>query len=82
MPYIKITQPKLADAIVAELESMILEGSLQPGRAVWDYRDFTGTVGQSDLHGHLRFASGAPRGKLSGSVTSRQLLDQGCSPSP
>ena len=50
-----------------------LQGSLQPGRAVWDYRDFTGTVGQSDLHGHLRFASGAPRGKLSGSVTSRQL---------
>ena len=32
MPYIKITQPKLADAIVAELESMILEGSLQPGQ--------------------------------------------------
>jgi hypothetical protein len=50
-----------------------LQGSLQPGRAVWDYRDFTGTVGQSDLHGNLRFVSGAPRGKLSGSVTSRQL---------
>lgn len=50
-----------------------LQGSLQPGRAVWDYRDFTGTVGQSDLHGSLRFVSGAPRGKLSGSVTSRQL---------
>lgn len=50
-----------------------LQGSLQPGRAVWDYRDFTGTVGQSDLHGNLRFVSGAPRGKLSGSITSRQL---------
>lgn len=50
-----------------------LHGSLQPGRAVWDYRDFTGTVGQSDLLGNLRFVSGAPRGKLSGSVTSRQL---------
>ncbi|ALP40328.1 hypothetical protein WL1483_909 [Aeromonas schubertii] len=32
MPYRKITQPKLADAIVAELENMILEGSLQPGQ--------------------------------------------------
>lgn len=32
MPYLKITQPKLADAIVAELEQMILEGSLQPGQ--------------------------------------------------
>ncbi|MGL5522750.1 MAG: GntR family transcriptional regulator, partial [Aeromonas veronii] len=26
MPYRKITQPKLADSIVAELEQMILEG--------------------------------------------------------
>jgi GntR family transcriptional repressor for pyruvate dehydrogenase complex len=34
MPYIKITQPKLADAIVAELESMILEGSLAAGPEV------------------------------------------------
>ncbi|KRB27792.1 AsmA family protein [Acidovorax sp. Root70] len=50
-----------------------LLGSLQPGRAVWDYRDFTGTVGQSDLHGTLRFVSGAPRGKLSGDITSNQL---------
>ncbi len=50
-----------------------LQGSLQPGQAVWDYRDFTGTLGQSDLQGNLRFVSGAPRGKLSGSVTSRQL---------
>lgn len=50
-----------------------LQGSLQPSRAVWDYRDFTGTVGQSDLHGNLRFVSGAPRGKLSGAITSNQL---------
>lgn len=50
-----------------------LQGSLQPGRAVWNYRDFTGTVGQSDLHGNLRFVSGAPRGKLSGAITSNQL---------
>lgn len=32
MPYRKITQPKLADAIVAELEQMILEGSLKSGQ--------------------------------------------------
>ena len=50
-----------------------LQGSLQPGRAVWNYRDFTGTVGQSDLHGNLRFVSGASRGKLSGAITSNQL---------
>ena len=51
-----------------------LQGSLQPGRAVWDYRDFTGTVGQSDLHGNLRFVSAAPRGKLSGAITSLSLI--------
>eukprot|EP01030_Chromulinospumella_sphaerica_P000575 gene575-569_t len=59
-----------------------LQGSLQPGRAVWNYRDFTGTVGQSDLHGNLRFVSGAPRGKLSGAITSNQLRLADLGPAP
>ncbi|RAR74011.1 hypothetical protein AX018_10686 [Paracidovorax anthurii] len=50
-----------------------LVGSLQPGRAVWDYRDFTGTVGQSDLRGHLTYTSAQPRPRLTGSMASRQL---------
>ncbi|AVS85179.1 AsmA family protein [Paracidovorax avenae] len=50
-----------------------LVGSLEPGRAVWDYRDFTGTVGQSDLRGQLTYTSGQPRPRLKGEMASRQL---------
>lgn len=50
-----------------------LVGSLEPGRAVWDYRDFTGTVGQSDLRGQLTYTSGQPRPRLTGEMASRQL---------
>lgn len=39
MPYRKITQPKLADSIVVELEQMILEGSLQPGQKLLPERE-------------------------------------------
>nr|WP_269059174.1 AsmA family protein [Paracidovorax cattleyae] len=50
-----------------------LVGSLEPGHAVWDYRDFTGTVGQSDLRGQLTYTSGQPRPRLAGEMASRQL---------
>ena len=50
-----------------------LRGSLEPGHAVWDYSDFAGTVGESDLRGDLRYVSGAPRPRLSGTLASRQL---------
>lgn len=50
-----------------------LLGSLAPDRAVWEYRDFNGTVGDSDLHGTLRYISGQPRPRLQGHVTSKQL---------
>jgi uncharacterized protein involved in outer membrane biogenesis len=50
-----------------------LVGSLEPGRAVWDYQDFEGRVGQSDLRGTLHYASGKPRPKLSGDMASRKL---------
>ncbi|AVS67317.1 AsmA family protein [Paracidovorax avenae] len=50
-----------------------LVGSLEPGRAVWDYRDFTGMVGQSDLRGQLTYTSGQPRPRLKGEMASRQL---------
>ena len=32
MAYSKINQPKISDVIMAQLEQMILEGSLQPGQ--------------------------------------------------
>ncbi|MET4575199.1 AsmA family protein [Ottowia thiooxydans] len=50
-----------------------LIGSLEPERAVWTYRDFTGTVGQSDLRGELTYTSAKSRPKLSGQLSSRQL---------
>lgn len=39
MPYRKISQPKLADTIVAELEQMIVDGSLQPGQKLLPERE-------------------------------------------
>lgn len=44
-----------------------------PGGAVFDYKDFNGKVGNSDLHGDITFALGAPRPKLTGKLSSKQL---------
>lgn len=44
-----------------------------PGGARFDYRNFNGKVGESDLHGSLSFVAGQPRPKLSGKLTSEQL---------
>lgn len=50
-----------------------LTGSLEPERAVWEYNDFRGKVGESDLQGSLKYTSGKPRPRLTGSMTSNQL---------
>lgn len=50
-----------------------LTGSLEPERAVWEYTDFRGKVGESDLQGSLKYTSGKPRPRLTGSMTSNQL---------
>lgn len=50
-----------------------LTGSLEPERAVWQYNDFDGKVGQSDLHGSLKYMSGKPRPRLTGTMSSNQL---------
>ncbi len=55
-----------------EVQGRLL-GSLAPDKAVWEYRDFNGTVGDSDLHGTVSYASGKPRPKLRGHITSKQL---------
>ena len=41
--------------------------------AVFDYRDFNGRIGDSDIHGSLKYATGKPRPKLSGDLVSKQL---------
>ena len=50
-----------------------LTGSLEPERAVWQYTDFRGKVGQSDLQGSLKYTSGKPRPRLTGTMASNQL---------
>ncbi len=39
----------------------------------YDYRDFNGHIGDSDIHGTLKYTTGKPRPKLEGDVESRQL---------
>ena len=55
-----------------QVEGRLL-GNLAPANAVWEYRDFNGTVGSSDLHGSLTYTGGEPRPKLQGHMTSKQL---------
>ena len=50
-----------------------LVGSLEPGRARWEYKDFDGQLGKSDLHGSLTYTSGKPRPSLKGTAYSKQL---------
>ncbi|MFN4118809.1 AsmA family protein [Acidovorax sp.] len=50
-----------------------LTGSLEPERAVWEYSNFRGRVGESDLQGTLKYTSGKPRPRLTGTMTSQQL---------
>lgn len=41
--------------------------------SVFDYRNFNGRIGDSDVHGSLTYTTGKPRPKLEGDVESRQL---------
>ncbi|MDU4002958.1 AsmA family protein [Pluralibacter gergoviae] len=41
--------------------------------SVFDYRDFNGRIGDSDIHGSLKYATGKPRPRLSGDLVSKQL---------
>ncbi|MBH3439004.1 AsmA family protein [Pseudomonas luteola] len=45
-----------------------------PAGPRFQYEDFSGKVGQSDLHGDLQYTGGKPRPKLTGELTSNQLL--------
>lgn len=51
--------------LVADLDS--------PEGGTYEYRDFDGTIGDSDIHGSLRYVNGAPRPKLTGELESKQL---------
>ncbi|WP_299257636.1 AsmA family protein [uncultured Kushneria sp.] len=44
-----------------------------PEGGTFEYRDFDGTIGDSDIHGSLRYVNGAPRPVLTGELISKQL---------
>ena len=46
----------------------------EPGGAVFTYENFNGKIGNSDIHGDLKYAASQPRPKLSGKLVSNQLL--------
>jgi hypothetical protein len=50
-----------------------LTGEIGKNKSRWIYDKFKGKVGQSDIAGHLEFATGKPRNKLTGTVVSHQL---------
>lgn len=50
-----------------------LVGDLTPDRATWEYQDFRGTVGKSDLQGSVTYTSAKPRPKLAGKMHSNTL---------
>jgi len=50
-----------------------LTGELGQNKSRWVYDKFKGKVGQSDIAGHLEFAAGKPRNKLTGNIVSHQL---------
>lgn len=58
-----------------------LMGKIGAGGSQWDYQQFSGKVGQSDLHGDLRYltASGK-RPQLSGALTSNELRFEDLAP--
>ncbi|WP_159566017.1 AsmA family protein [Budvicia diplopodorum] len=46
----------------------------QEGGASFDYQNFNGKIGSSDIRGNLKYVSAKPRPKLSGELESKQLL--------
>jgi len=46
----------------------------EPGGAVFTYENFNGKIGNSDIHGDLKYAASQPRPMLSGKLVSNQLL--------
>jgi hypothetical protein len=50
-----------------------LTGAVGKDKSRWVYDKFKGKVGESDIAGHLEFATGKPRNKLTGNIVSHQL---------
>ncbi|PXX76278.1 hypothetical protein SAMN05660489_05297 [Pseudomonas sp. LAMO17WK12:I10] len=46
----------------------------EPAGAKFQYQDFNGKIGDSDIHGNLTYVASQPRPKLTGGLVSNQLL--------
>ena len=68
----------LTGVLLPETPSFSTDGHLradfkQKNRMRFDYQDFNGRIGDSDIHGSLTYTTGKPRPKLSGDMESKQL---------
>ncbi|MCI1006852.1 AsmA family protein [Herbaspirillum sp. C7C8] len=50
-----------------------LIGTIAPDRSQWQYQDFSGKVGDSDLNGSLNYLTGGVRPQLTGTLSSNVL---------
>lgn len=69
----KLTGVLLPDTPPFETDGHLVAKIDTEKASVYDYRDFNGRIGDSDIHGSLTYSTGKPRPKLEGDVESRQL---------
>lgn len=68
-----LTGITLPDTPPYATEGRLIANLRNPSGSVFEYRDFSGKVGGSDLNGTLRFTLHAPRPRLTGTLHSTQL---------
>ncbi|MEI2266653.1 AsmA family protein [Erwinia sp. CGal63] len=68
-----LTGVLLPDTPPYETDGHLIARFQQKGGPVFDYKDFNGHIGDSDIHGSLTYSQIKPRPKLEGSLESRQL---------
>ncbi len=63
--------------LLPETPSFSTDGRLRAdftqNRMRFNYQNFNGRIGDSDIHGSLSYTTGKPRPKLSGDMESKQL---------
>ncbi len=69
----KLTGVLLPDTPPFETDGHLVAKIDTEKSSVYDYRNFNGRIGDSDIHGSLTYSTGKPRPKLEGDVESRQL---------
>lgn len=69
-PLIGVTLP---DTPPYSTDGRLIAELRRPDGSLFEYRNFNGSVGKSDLHGTLTYAASTPRPKLTGSLRSNQL---------